>query len=47
MTRRHRLFHRVAWPLLALAVSAGFILALVLRPPPEAKAPAVAQEMRP
>jgi hypothetical protein len=47
MTRRHRLFHRFAWPVLAFAVASGFILALLLRPPPETKPPAVAQEMRP
>jgi hypothetical protein len=35
MTRRHRSLHRVLWPILALAVAAGFALALWLRPPPE------------
>jgi hypothetical protein len=35
MTRRHRAFHRMLWPVLALAVALGFTMALVLRPPPE------------
>jgi hypothetical protein len=35
MTRRHRFLHRVLWPILALVVAAGFVLALWLRPPPE------------
>jgi hypothetical protein len=35
MTRRHRALHRVLWPILALAVATGFVLALWLRPPPE------------
>jgi hypothetical protein len=45
MTRRHRLFHRIAWPLLAAAIALGFTFALALRPPPEA--PAATQEARP
>jgi hypothetical protein len=36
MTRSHRLFHRVIWPLLALAVTLGFALALILHVPPPA-----------
>jgi hypothetical protein len=35
MTHKHRAFHRMLWPALALAVGLGFTLALVLRPPPE------------
>ena len=35
MTRRHRSLHRVVWPILALVVATGFVLALWLRPPPE------------
>jgi hypothetical protein len=36
MTRRHRSLHRLLWPVLALLVAVGFVLALWLRPPPEA-----------
>jgi hypothetical protein len=35
VTRGHRTFHRVLWPVLALIVAFGFTMALVLRPPPE------------
>ena len=35
MTRRHRSLHRVVWPILALVVATGFVLARWLRPPPE------------
>ena len=35
MTRTHRSLHRVLWPVLALIVAIGFVLALWLRPPPE------------
>ena len=35
MTRRHRSLHRVVWPILALVVATGFVLALWLRPPAE------------
>jgi hypothetical protein len=35
MTRRHRAFHRMLWPALAVIVALGFTMALVLRPPPE------------
>jgi len=35
MNRGHRAFHRMLWPVLALAVALGFTMALVLRPPPE------------
>jgi hypothetical protein len=33
MTRTQRAFHRALWPILALAVGAGFVLALYLRQP--------------
>jgi hypothetical protein len=35
MTRGHRRFHRMFWPVLALMVALGFTMALVKRPPPE------------
>jgi hypothetical protein len=35
MTRGHRAFHRILWPVLALVIALGFTMALVLRPPPE------------
>ncbi|HMK79081.1 MAG TPA: hypothetical protein VK438_05495 [Xanthobacteraceae bacterium] len=35
MTRRHRSFHRMLWPILAVLVALGFTMALALRPPPE------------
>jgi hypothetical protein len=35
MTRTHRSLHRVVWPILALLVALGVLLALWLRPPPE------------
>lgn len=38
MTRAHRSLHRIVWPILALLVVLGFMLALWLRPPPEAGA---------
>lgn len=34
MTRRHRLMHRLIWPVLAVIVTLGLASALVLRPPP-------------
>jgi len=34
MRRAHRSAHRRLWPVLALAVAAGFALALILRLPP-------------
>jgi hypothetical protein len=46
MTRKHRAVHRVLWPLLALVVCFGFLMALVLRAPPSADAAPPAQEMR-
>jgi hypothetical protein len=35
MTRTHRSLHRMIWPILALIVVLGVVLALWLRPPPE------------
>ncbi len=35
MTRGHRTFHRLLWPVLAVLVAFGFTMALALRPPPE------------
>jgi len=35
MTRTHRSLHRIVWPILALLVVLGVVLALWLRPPPE------------
>jgi len=43
MTRGHRTVHRMLWPVLALLVAFGFMMALVKRPPPE---PPVAAEQR-
>jgi hypothetical protein len=46
MRRAHRSFHRLLWPVLALAVALGFTMALVLRPPPDTAA-VTAQELKP
>lgn len=35
MTRTHRSLHRVVWPILAVLVALGVVLALWLRPPPK------------
>jgi hypothetical protein len=35
MTRTHRALHRLIWPIVALLVVIGVVLALWLRPPPE------------
>jgi hypothetical protein len=35
MTRRQRGWHRLIWPTLALLVGVSFVMALVLRPPPD------------
>jgi len=35
MRRAHRTAHRRLWPILAIVVATGFVLALWLRPPPE------------
>jgi hypothetical protein len=39
MRRPHRKAHRLIWPVLALAVAFGFVLALVLRAPAAPLAP--------
>jgi hypothetical protein len=45
MTRTHRSLHRVVWPILAVLVALGVVLALWLRPPPDhAEAPALRLE---
>ena len=46
MRRAHRSFHRLLWPVLALAVALGFGMALALRPLPDTPA-ATAQELKP
>jgi hypothetical protein len=35
MTRGHRTFHRMLWPVLAVLVALGVTMALVKRPPPQ------------
>jgi hypothetical protein len=47
MTRKHRLAHRVIWPVLAVVVCFAFLMALALRPPPALDTPAARQESRP
>src|SRR6185295_426097 len=47
MRRGHRSVHRALWPILALAIGLGFVMALVLRPPPDADAPPPAKELMP
>ena len=45
MTRAHRTLHRIVWPILAVLVALGVLLALWLRPPPDhAAAPALRLE---
>ena len=44
MTRAHRSFHRVLWPILAVLIAFGVTMALVLRPPPEADTPQATEE---
>ena len=46
MTRGHRTFHRMLWPVLAVLVAFGFTMALVMRPPPEQPAAPAAAEPR-
>jgi hypothetical protein len=36
MRRAQRVFHRLIWPALGLAVALGFVLALYFREPPPA-----------
>ncbi|HZN28343.1 MAG TPA: hypothetical protein VFB88_03190 [Xanthobacteraceae bacterium] len=43
MRRTHRSVHRLLWPVLALVVAVGLAMALILRPPPEGKAPSTAE----
>jgi hypothetical protein len=43
MRKAHRTAHRRVWPILALLVGAGLVLALALRPPPDP--PVVTQEI--
>jgi hypothetical protein len=47
MRRSHRSVHCALWPVLALMVALGFGMALVLRPPPDAAAPAAAEGLKP
>jgi hypothetical protein len=47
MTRTHRMVHRLLWPALALAVTLGIAMALLLRPPPKVEAPQATTEPRP
>ena len=35
MMRTHRTVHRLLWPVLAVLVTIGVTMALVLRPPPD------------
>jgi hypothetical protein len=44
MTRSHRLAHRLIWPVLAVVVALGTVMALALRPPPD---PPAATESKP
>ena len=44
MTRGHRRVHRVLWPILAVLITLGVTMALVLRPPPETEAPPASAE---
>ena len=44
MTRTHRAVHRVIWPVLAIGICFGFLMALALRAPPPVQAPPAAQE---
>lgn len=45
MRRAHRAFHRTIWPILAVVVAFGFVMALALRAPPDSP-PAAQQERR-
>jgi hypothetical protein len=45
VTRTHRSLHHIVWPILAVLVALGVLLALWLRPPPDhAAAPALRLE---
>ena len=39
MTRAHRIVHRLLWPVLAVLITLGVTMALVLRPPPDVDEP--------
>jgi len=41
MTRRHRIWHRLVWPVLAVAVCTGLLMALALRPAPAGTDPQI------
>ena len=47
MRRAHRSVHRALWPILAFAIALCFVMALVLRPPPDAEALPPAKELMP
>jgi len=47
MRRAHRSVHRAIWPVLALAIAIGFVMALTLRLPPDAGAPPAAEDVNP
>ncbi len=47
MRRGHRSVHRALWPVLALAIGLGFVMALVLRPPPDAEPRPPSKELVP
>ena len=46
MRRAHRSVHRLVWPVLAVLVTFGVAMALLLRPPPKVEPPAAAEETR-
>jgi len=46
MTRTHRRVHRLLWPVLAVLVTIGVTMALVLRPPPDVDEPQESTEQQ-
>jgi hypothetical protein len=44
MTRTHRKIHRLLWPVIAVLITLGVTMALVLRPPPEVETPQATAE---
>ncbi|HXW26831.1 MAG TPA: hypothetical protein VEK73_18965 [Xanthobacteraceae bacterium] len=44
MRRTHRAVHRALWPALAVLVTFGVAMALVLRPPPKVEPPEAVEE---
>ncbi len=46
MRRPHRKAHRLIWPVLALVVALGFVMALILRAPAEPLAPPPTETLR-